>query len=217
MVHVSTVLTLPEIRARRHPSRAVTPYEATKLAGEDLVAAAAAEGFPAVIVHPTRVFGPGPLNDANGVTRLLALYLRGPVTLRLADQDVRANYVHAADVAQGIAHALTRGVPGAHYVLGSTELSVRELLDLAGDVAGHRHPVLAVPPRAAVALARASCLWGRLGGRALITPDWVWSYLEDHAIDLAPTISALGYHPLPFRERLGETIQWLRHSSLIAA
>jgi hypothetical protein len=93
LVHVSTVLTLV------HPaSRPLTHYERTKLAGERI----AEQCEVATIVHPTRVYGPGPLNDANGATKVIAAYLAGRFRFCLDDHDVLANYVHVDDVAEGI-------------------------------------------------------------------------------------------------------------------
>jgi farnesol dehydrogenase len=208
LVHVSTVLTLPGLRPV--PGRPRTPYEETKLIGERLVDAYAATGRHAVVVHPTRVYGPGPLNDANGVTRLVALYLDGPLVPRLDDGDVLANYAHAADVAAGILLAADRGRSGAHYVLGGENCSLGGLLRLVGELSGIRRQVVAIPRPAALAAAHAAVLWGRLGGSAPITPTWVRSYFEDQRVDVAPTCRALGYRYRPLRQGLQETITWLR-------
>ena len=70
-VHVSTVLTILP-----HNTRPLTMYERTKLAGERL----AEQCEVATIVHPCRVYGPGPLNDANGATKVIAAYLAGLAT-----------------------------------------------------------------------------------------------------------------------------------------
>lgn len=218
LVHVSTCLTLPECRpgfpfAARRP----TPYEETKLVGERLVLSYAAQGRHAVIVHPTRVYGPGPLNDANGVTRMIALYLKGPLVFRLDDGDVLANYVHADDVAAGILQSAELGGTGSHYVLGGENSSFRRLLGLVGELAGLRRPVIPLPRPAALAVAHAAQLWGRLGGAVPITPDWVRSYFEDQRIDIAPTRRELGYAPRSLAQGLKETIEWLRSGSRVAA
>ncbi len=208
VVHVSTVLTLPELRPVT--ARAETPYLETKLAGERLVDAYAAAGGDAVIVHPTRVYGPGPLNDANGVTRLVAMYLGSPLVCRLDDGDVLANYVHAADVAAGILLAADRGRAGAHYVLGGENSSLRGLLRLVGELSGVHRPLLAIPRSAALAAAHASLLWGRLGGTPVITPAWVRSYFDDQRVSVALLCSELGYRYRTLRTGLQETITWLR-------
>jgi farnesol dehydrogenase len=211
LVHVSTLLSRPPYRAAsvNGASRRPTPYEETKRAGEDLVAEYAASGQHAVIVHPARVFGPGPLNDANAVTKMMALYLAGRFRVRLADGDVLASYVHADDVAAGILLA-TRGPAGARYVLGGENLSLREFLDLVGDLAGRRRWTVTIPPAVGVVGARLAELWGRVGGWAPITPGWVRIFLEDRRADIEPARKELGYDPRPLRQGLAQTLAWMR-------
>ncbi len=211
LVHVSTVLTLsPYRRAPINGSaQQLTPYERSKRAAERLVESYGADGRHAVVVHPTRVYGPGPLNDANAVTRVIALYLKGRFRVRVADGDVLGNYVHAADVASGILLAAERGRSGAHYVLGGENVSFRAFLDLVGQLGGVRPRVFALPPAVALAAAHAAQLWGRVGGTAPITPGWVRVFLEDRRVDIAAARRELGYNPRPVRQGVAETIDWL--------
>ena len=80
LVHVSTELVQEPVVDR-------TAYQRTKRAGEALVAAYVARGGDAVIVRPTRVYGPGPLNPANSVTRVIDLYRRGLLRVRIRARD----------------------------------------------------------------------------------------------------------------------------------
>ncbi len=218
-VHVSTILALPPFApaALSGPATALTPYEATKMEAERRVAGAAARGLHAVIVRPTRVFGPGPLNDANSVTRIVALYLDGRFRTRLADGGVLANYVHADDVAQGILLALEHGARGAAYVLGGDNVAFAQLLDLIGEVAGTRRRVVAGPPPVARARGPAPPRWGPHGGAPPLPPGWLRTFLEDRRADITPAREALGYRPRSLRDGLTETVDWLRGRHLRSA
>lgn len=217
LVHVSTILTLPPYRPAPTNGRSqeLTPYELSKRDGERLVEAYAAAGRHAVIVHPTRVYGPGPLHDANGVTRAVALYLRGRLRLRLDDGDALGSYVHAADVADGVLLAAEHGRPGTHYLLGGENRSFRDVLELTARLAGVRRSVLALPPRAGLAVARATELWGRLGGAFVLPRGWIRILLEDRRADIAPARRDLGYDPRPLEDGLRETIAWLASRGLV--
>lgn len=212
LVHVSTILTLPPFRPAAHVGRAgyPTPYEQTKLDGERLVEAYAAAGRHASIVHPTRVFGPGALTDANAVTRAVSLYLHGRLRVRLADGGALANYVYAGDVAQGIQLAAERGRSGAHYILGGDNVSFTEFLDLVAELGKVRRRTIPLPPALALGVARIAQTWGRLGGIAPITPRFVRVFLEDRRADLTATRRDLGYRPRSLRDGLDTTIHWLR-------
>jgi farnesol dehydrogenase len=213
VVHVSTVLTLPEfartwlLDERRKP----TEYERTKLLAERHVLAyrARARGGDVVVVHPTRVYGPGPLIDANGTIKMIALYLAGRFRLRVADGDVLGNYAHVEDVARGMILAARRGRSGAHYVLGGENASIRELFEMVAELSGVRRRMLAVTPAAAIGVGHLSEFWGRLGGQVLITADWVRVYLEDQGVDIAPTVRELGYVPRSLRVGITQTLEWL--------
>jgi nucleoside-diphosphate-sugar epimerase len=207
LVHVSTVLTLPRHDARR----AATSYEVTKLAGERCVE----ENARSVIVHPTRVYGPGPLNDANGVTRVVALYLHGRFRARLDDHDVQANYVHADDVAAGIIAAARVGTAGGHYALGGENESLRGLLERVAAISGVHHRVFRIRPGAALAAAFAAEAWGRLGGTVPITRGWVRLFLEDQRLEHA--LTPPGYSARGLDTGLTETIDWLRSQGRRAA
>lgn len=207
LVHVSTALTLGF--GRRSPG-AATPYERSKLAGERLVEAYARDGGHAVIVHPSRVFGPGPLNDANAVTRIIASYLRGRFRVRIADRGVRANYVHVSDVAHGIRLAAERGRSAGHYVLGGVEnLSLVAFLNRVAALAGRRRWVMPLPACVALGAGAAGELWGRISGGTSLTRDWVRVFLRDQPLDIEPTRQELGYAPRTLEQGLQETLDWL--------
>jgi farnesol dehydrogenase len=211
-VHTSTVLGLPPFRPAPVNGTAgkLTIYEETKRAADDLVRAHAAAGFPIVTVRPTRVYGPGPLNDANGVTQLLDLYLRGRFRVRLSDGDVEANYVYVEDVAEGIVRAASFGRPGGDYLLGGDNISFRGFLETVARVSGVRRRVLAIPWRAGMGLGAAGEFWGRLGGSPSLTRGWIRVFLEDRRADISAAQRDLGYRPRSLEQGLSQTLCWLR-------
>jgi farnesol dehydrogenase len=216
LVHVSTVLAV----APRRPAAVAwrflepTPYERSKQDAERLVRSYVSAGGHAVIVRPTRVYGPGPLTDANGVTKVLSLYLRGRFRVRLADGDVLANYAHVDDVAEGILQAARSGQSGEAYFLGGENISLRGFLDLASEISGVRRRTVTLPPGLALSAAALAELWGRVGGTAFVTPGWVRIFLEDRSVDVEPSRRGIGYAPRPLREGLAETIRWLDEAGL---
>jgi len=218
-VHVSTILTLPPHRPAPVGGAAAreTFYEATKHAGEDIVAAWGAADGRATILHPTRVYGPGELNDANGVTKAVWLYLRGRLRLCLDEGDSLANYVHADDVAAGIVAATFADRPAPHYVLGGEDASFADVLGLASREAGLHRRTLAVGPRLAVAIAAAMEACGPLGVTPLLTRGWVRALLEDRRADSSPARRDLGYQPRDLATGVRETVAWLLESHMRGA
>jgi nucleoside-diphosphate-sugar epimerase len=188
-----------------------TPYEESKRAADRLIADYVGRGGDAVTVHPTRVFGPGPLHDANGATRLIAGYLAGWCRFRLADGDVRGNYVFVDDVAAGMVLAAHRGVVGGCYTLGGENISVSGLLSVIDRVAGTQRWTLPLPPRVAAVVAGVAELGGHTGFAPFITRGWIRTYLQDHAVSIDGTVRDLGYRPRTLQAGVRETVRWLRN------
>lgn len=211
VVHVSSVAALPPVKpanacgVSRHP----TPYGQSKTASELLVNKYVADGHDAVIVRPSRIYGPGPWNDANGTTRLMAMYLEGKFRFRMADGDVQANYVHVDDVATGIRLAMRRGRNGGHYNLGGENATMAEFLGTISARSGIHRRVLKVPPQLIIPFAYLCSTWGFCGGNTSITPGWINNFLEHRPLDISSSREDLGYEPRNLTEGVSQTLNWL--------
>jgi len=210
IVHVSTIAALPPVRPAATCSGIPQPtlYAASKIAAEALVRRHAATRGEAVIVRPTRVYGPGPWNDANGTTRLMAMYLRGWLRFRPDDGGVQANYVHVSDVVEGILLAATHGRNGAAYQLGGENASLGGFLAALGEVSGVRRRVWPISPRILATVARLNECWGHCGGHVALTPDWLNYFLEHRPADSGDSRRDLGYAPLNLREGITAVLPW---------
>jgi len=211
VVHVSSIVALPPYRPApvTGSCRELTPYETTKMESDRIVRKFVARGGDAVIVRPTRVFGPGPMTDANGVTKLIDLFLKGRFRVRLDDGNVLANYGFVEDVAHGIVLAARHGRRGGDYILGGENVSLREFLERISRLTGTRRRVLAVPPRVGLALARLAELSASVGAVPSLTPQWVRLFLEDRRADIQPARRDLGYAPRTLDEGLSAALDWL--------
>jgi nucleoside-diphosphate-sugar epimerase len=211
-VHVSSIAALPPVESPRVSGFArfgPTEYAASKAASEVIVRRYVANGHDAVIVRPTRVYGPGPWNDANGATRLIVMYVQGRLRVRPADRGVHANWVHVDDVAAGIELAARRGRCGGEYELGGENASLREYLAQVAEVTGVTRTVVPVPPAALLPAAWLGKAWARAGGRASLTPEWLANFLEHRPVDSAAARRDLGFAPRALQAGLAETVDWI--------
>lgn len=205
LVHVSTNL----VECGDDPSRIVTEYQRSKLHGEAAVRAYVERGRHAVIVRPSRVYGPGPLSESNAVTRIAHLYRRGLFRVRLADGGARGNYVYVADVVDGIVRAASRGSVGAAYTLGGENASVEELLMTLAAISGRGVRVVALPLAIARGIGRLAETAARFGMRPTITREWVSLLALDWPSSSEAAARALGYAPRGLREGMEITLRWL--------
>lgn len=119
------------------------------------------------------------------------------------------NIVSASDVAAGHILAAERGIAGHRYVLGSDNLTWRQVHELISDLAGTFGPSLVLNHTASYLAAMAAEVSARLAGsKPAVTRDEAKMaarfYWYDHQ-----RIAALGYRPRPTRQALAEAIAWL--------
>ena len=191
-------------------SRLYTEYENSKLAAEGDAAAFVEDGLPLVIVNPTRVFGPGHLNESNSVSRLIDMYDRGQLPFLLGGGRNVGNWVYVDDVVQGLILAMEKGRVGEKYILGGENLSLKDFLRLVDRASSKRHFQITIRRPAALTYAwlqkkRAE----RFGIYPQITPEWVRVFLADWAYSSAKAQRELGYKITPLEEAVRRTHEWL--------
>jgi nucleoside-diphosphate-sugar epimerase len=188
-----------------------TLYEESKIDGERVVASALDEGLDIVIVHPTRVFGPGHLTEANSTTILIKQYLEGTWRLLPGDGSAEGNYVYVKDVVAGCIAAMERGRRGGHYILGGENLTFNAFFAILAEATGKKRLLLPVPERVAYVAAAALERLGRLGlVEPPLTPGWVRTFFGDWLCSSALAEREIGYAPTPVKQGVSETIAWLR-------
>lgn len=221
VVVTSTVMTvgpshgapIDESAVRRAPM--LTDYEQSKHAMEQEAADFVRKGLDVVIVNPSRVFGPGLMNEGNSVTRMIKLYLEGKWRLIPGDGKAIGNYAFVRDVALGHLQAMERGRSGERYILGGENLSYDEFFELVSSTAGRSRLMLHVPARVAVAIGYAEERRARwFHGYPNISPSWVKTFLADWAFSCAKATTELGYQITPFKTALRLTVNWLWNSEV---
>lgn len=125
-----------------HLTNPISPYGITKLAIEKYgLMYCALNDLPLVIVRPSNAYGPGqlPFVGQGFVATAIASVLQGaPISLFGNEGTVR-DYIHVADVAQGIIGALDHGVIGNVYNIGSNiGRSNLEVIDALRPLAAQR-------------------------------------------------------------------------------
>jgi nucleoside-diphosphate-sugar epimerase len=126
------------------------PYGRSKRLAEERVRTA---GMPFVILRPSLVYG----GDGTGLVASLARHLRAlPVMPVIGDGRIALDPVHVDDLCDVIQACLVRDdVLGRTYdVLGPDRVTLDDFLHRLGGVLGVRRPLLHLPARASLLLAR---------------------------------------------------------------
>jgi farnesol dehydrogenase len=195
----------------RATNRFYTEYEETKTIAEAEALQLAREGFPVVIVNPTRVYGPGNLTEGNAVTHLIRDYDGGQMPFLLNRGRNIGNWVLVDDVVEGHLLAMEHGRIGERYLLGGENASLKEFFREVDHVSRKRHvqvPMLTVTPLAFAWLMKKRADW--FGVYPMITPGWVRMFSDDWVCSTAKAERELGYRPTSLAEGMRITYEWLQ-------
>jgi len=129
-----------------HPTRPLSPYGLSKLAGEQ-AAQMLAPG--AAILRLFNVYGPGQTGPYAGVvSKFIERAKRGLPPVIYGDGTQTRDFIHVADVAQFVEIILDRGAAGVFNVGTGRAVSIRELAAVVMRLAGLGGEPLYGPPRA---------------------------------------------------------------------
>lgn len=176
-------------------------YYECKFAMESEVLRAAAGSLPALVVNPTAVFGPGDHHPALGAV-LLAV-ARGWVRAWL---EAEINTVDVRDVAGAQVRAAEMGAIGERTILGGHNITLRDLITLAAELAGSPPPSFRVPLwliDAAAALTDRIPRLGLMGNHLRAARHW-------QGYNCEKARETFGLTPRPLENTLSDAFRWYR-------
>jgi len=191
----------------------VGAYCQGKYLAEQEAFAAAAWGLPVVVVNPTIPIGPGD-RRLTPPSRMILGFLNGDYPAFLNSS---LNMVDARDVALGHILAAEKGRVGERYLLGNTNLQLKELLQVLKALTGRPMPQRQVPYWLAFVVSvvqefiadtitrrppQAPLTGVRLAGSPM-------SFSSDKARQ------ELGFIGRPVQESLGDAIEWYGQQGLL--
>ncbi|MBM3487587.1 MAG: NAD-dependent epimerase/dehydratase family protein [Alphaproteobacteria bacterium] len=189
------------------------PYTRSKFLAERAALAAAAEGFPLVVVNPTLPIGPGDIR-ITPPTRMILDFVNGATP---AYMDCELNMIDVRDVAAGHVLAADKGRVGERYILGNINLPLARLLAILGDLTGLAMPKRRVP------------YWVALP--AAIVSEFVADHITKNPpkapvtgvrlcrspmiFDSSKAVAELGLPQTPIETALADAIRWMAATGLL--
>jgi farnesol dehydrogenase len=191
----------------------INHYERTKALADRRARQAIAEGAPLNVVYPGVIYGPGEMTEGNIVVRHILDLVHRRLPALIGSPARRWNYVHVDDVARGVALTLENGAPGARYVLGGDNVTLKEFYGLVERLTGVPVPKHRMPDGLAKAAGAVQKAWAQLRGTTpQLTPDLVEIYRHDWAYSSKRAETELGYTWRRLEDGLATTLAWLKES-----
>lgn len=191
-------------------------YELSKYQAEKEVLKEVSNGFPGLILNPSRIFGPGLESPSSGINRLIAGYLKKRVAIMPTTHQALGNYGFIDDIVEGHIQAREKGEIGQKYILGGENKSLGVLFHTIHKLTPQRGIILKFPIWPMKYWSRVELFLGNNFGRSpKITPDFVKRINEDAAYSSKKAMDELGYRITPFEEAMKTTIQFLMNSQKV--
>ena len=186
----------------------VGDYKRSKFLAEEVARDAARQVLPVVIVNPSAPVGPRDIKPTP-TGQMIVDFLRGRMWAYL---ETGLNLVDVEDVAAGHLLAADRGKVGERYILGSRNLTLREIFEVLGRITGIRPPRLKVIPGMILPLAWVSeWVADHLTGRPpVIAVDAVRMARKRMFFDCGKAIRELGLPQSPVEGALDRAVRWFR-------
>jgi nucleoside-diphosphate-sugar epimerase len=194
-----------------YPQTFFNRYEETKARIEQtIIPRFIASGLKIVTLNPTRIYGPGPLTDANSLSKIFKLHLEGKIGLLPSDGKSTGNYAYIDDVSEGHILAMKKGKSGERYILGGENIAYIDLIKMVARISGKKTKLIRIPVFVMFLISWISVLLANLTGRKpLITPGFVKKFLPDWKVSSEKAKKELSYNPVSIEEGIRFTVKWL--------
>lgn len=186
-------------------------YEKTKDKADLLIREKYLGKMHIVTVCPTRVYGPGPLNESNSATKIIKMYAKGKLRFLPGNGKSVGNYVFIDDVVNGMILAMGKGKAGERYLLAGENISFVDFFQSIDQIInrpGKR--MIKANSQFLIAIAWIIKSFALMFGvRPIVTPGWAKKYLYHWYVSGKKAQDELGYFPHSFMDGLQKTINWL--------
>jgi len=183
------------------------PYKQSKFRAEQVALEYARHGLPVVIVNPTTPVGEHDVKPTP-TGKTIVDFLRGAMPAYI---DTGLNIVDARETAEGHWLACERGRVGERYILGSENLTLRQIFDSLSAITGKPAPKTQIPWTVAWLAGVFSTGWAELSGQEPRVPlAAVQMAKKKMWVSHAKAERELGFRPSPAQVALRKAAEWFQ-------
>ena len=187
-------------------------YKRSKFLAEAEVTAAARSGLPVVIVNPSTPVGSRDVKPTP-TGQMIVDFLSGRMP---AYVETGLNLIDVEDVAAGHLLAMERGQVGQRYILGNSNLTFKEILEILAKVSGRPAPTVRLPHAVALGVAAVSTLLSRVTRRPPRIPlEGVRMANRKMFFDSSKAVRELGLPQGSVEQALAKAVAWFRKNGYV--
>ena len=180
-------------------------YKRSKFLAQEVALRFARAGYPVYLVNPSAPIGPGD-SKPTATGKIILDFLKGKMP---AYVDTGLNLVAVEDVARGHLLVADKGVPGRLYILGDTNLTLKQILDKLSALTGLPSPRVRLPYAFVYCLAvLENWVSLRLGREPLIPLEGVRMSRKRMWFSAQRARQELGFAPTSADAALERAVRW---------
>lgn len=200
----------PVTEDRSRHDKFFTDYECSKFLAEEKIQHYVRKGLNVVIVHPTKVFGPGIWTESNAVSRIIKEYVEGQWHFIPGSGKMVANFSFIDDVVEGHILAMEKGITGEKYILGGENLCFNDFFKKLKLASQKYFLTIRVPYIFMMFYAWQEEIFAWLfSSQPKVTRAWIKKYNQSLSLSSEKARRELGYTITPFDSGLSQTLRWL--------
>ena len=182
-------------------------YKKSKFMAERVAETFVGRGLPLVIVNPSTPVGPLDIKPTP-TGRIIVDFLNRKMPAYL---DTGLNIIAVEDCARGHLLAEQKGQVGRKYILGNTNLTLREIFAILAEITGLSSPKVRLPYMPILLAAYVNEGLSRITGREPLIPlAGVQMAAKFMYFDSSRAVGELGLPQTPVREALLRAVEWFR-------
>lgn len=191
------------------------PYQVTKYEVEELIREKCKNGFPGIIVRPTKVYG---INEPSYSYITLANLVKKHLFVKIGKGHNYTSNIYVSDFAQALVKLVDRGNLGETYIVTSEEsIDFIEAGKIIADVLGEKLRVICLPAKLMVFLATIEeYFFIFIGRKPIVTRRNIEMTIQDRVYDISKAKNEIGFVPeVSMSEGIKRVIEWYKAKGLI--
>lgn len=191
------------------------PYQVTKYETEELIKQKCKEGFPGIIVRPTKVYG---INEREYSYLTLAKLVKKGMLFKIGNGHNYTSNIYVSDFVQALVKLVNKGTVGETYIVTADKsIDFIEAGKIIAEELGVKLRVIKVP----VWFMRISSsieekiltFWGR---KPIVTRQNIEMTLQDRVYDISKAKNDFGYTPeVSMEQGIRAVVRWYKEKGLI--
>lgn len=191
------------------------PYQVTKYEAEELIKYKCQNGFPGIIVRPTKVYG---INEANYSYLTLAKLVKKGIYFKIGKKVNYTSNVYVTDFVNALVNLITRGQIGETYIITSNEsIGFIKTGEIIADVLGKNIKIIKVPEKFMIFSANIEEKFMLLlKKKPIVTKRNIEMTINDRVYDISKAKEELEYNPkVSMEEGIRKVITWYLEKGLL--